>query len=403
MLSRNRSVLWCRFRWWSWRDFEQGLIILSFMAVPVASGMTTARLSVLILAVKLFHIAVTEKIVRYDKYLTVAILSYVLVVASIFPQLVEDVTLVLQFITAVSAGLVLMLARPNEPTPRGVILALAVLFTCGLFYFRTMMVGPFTGSSRLDVLLWQTETGLFFGINRYLLALFVVNAVVVFSGMGNTLLRRVFPVFYLAETILLGSKTHFFLALLVVLFQLTKELSTRRSGWLFIAGAALMALFKYERIVGLFEQNILRRVVNSIGSFGDTPRGYIFSVFSDCLQRVSGLIGDGVMECASERVRDLDNTFFFVVASGGFVSLLLFLAFIAIQLYLLGISKISVPGKIYLALGFLLLLNVDVLISKAFIFFPALLYVFNREAVVGSTMHAGSRDVTIEAKPHRAM
>jgi hypothetical protein len=352
------------------------LALLSFLGIPVIAGMTTNRLSlviVLILLATLLH----KLRMKYDPRLVWIVIIYYLFILSLYAELSVDLILALQFVTAAASLIFLLFLRNYIGQLNSFSLAIILVFILGLVFFNEMMLGPVIGMSRLDVLYWQRETGFFFGINKYLLALFMINAVLLFSNNEHHLLNKIFPLVYFCAALFLGSKTHLILSLLslVVLFKKHARLN--------IKSAALIALLVVGMVLGfevlleLFEKNFSHRFSNIILRFDETPRGIILSAFLSCLSESEFLYGNQIQECIKNEVSDFDNSFFFVIASGGLVSLILFLILISLVLFVFQKSNIPTSSRIYMMFSYLTLLSVDVLVAKSFLFFPLLVYLLN--------------------------
>lgn len=350
------------------------VVVLSLLAIPIANNVTTSRISMLALVAVLFYLVLTTNKIKINNIVLLVPMVYLVLMVSLFAQLTSDQVFIFQFFSSLSLAILLFFISDLPGSSATYTPAVVVLFVSGFLYFPIMMYGPFLGVNRYDILIWQQDTSFFFGINRYLLALYVVNAILLFSSGVNPVIKNGFLLFYLAEAVFLGSRTHLLLSASAALLVLAQEL--RKGGYRHFAVMSLVAIMIYfsSEIYAVLEVNVIRRVMAGIASFDTSPRGIILNEFLECAKTSNVLYGNEIMQCVNRKVSDLDNTFLFVMASGGLLTLCLF----SVMLFLLGFfiakSKVTLAAKFYLMLSFMFLLSVDVMVSKTALFFPVVIY-----------------------------
>jgi len=207
------------------------------------------------------------------------------------------------------------------------------------------------------------------------LAIFTVFAVAIAAQGGKAPVVRLLSIFYFTEAVLLGSRAHFLLSLLAVLIVLGAGIRSRMLGALLLAIPAIAAYQYRDAIALAMSSGVLDRLAQSTSNPDASPRGIIFRAFWRCSAETDALIGNDVRRCVEHLgVRDFDNTFLFAIGGGGILSALVLLALIAVMARLILTSRIEAVWKGYLLAGYLLLLNVDVLVTKAVFFLPVVVH-----------------------------
>lgn len=358
-----------------------GMLMAIFM-VPIVPSHTSAKLVFFLVLLIPMQSALGNMSID-KKFIHVFFAYLILFFLSIF-EFQYDYALFMQFATTIAFGLLAVLMGRGASTNASLYLVgFTLFFILALFNFKEMAFAFALGVPRIDILSWQRDTNFMFGINRYLLALFVLVCTGLVAINKKKFFIYAIVIFYLVSAVYLGSRGHSLIStafLLYFIISANIDNGVGRFIYLFSVAAATQAVFHFiikdEQMMGLIElyERFESLVVND-----DGPRNIILKSVLNCMKNGEvSVIGNALSVCAnSDGVQDYDNTLLAVISYSGIMGGIVFAVFLAWSLVIM--YKLNTPKSlnVIMAISFVVVLSMDVLLARPVIFLPLMLAVFD--------------------------
>lgn len=180
-----------------------GMLMAIFM-VPIVPSHTSAKLVFFLVLLIPMQSALGNMSID-KKFIHVFFAYLILFFLSIF-EFQYDYALFMQFATTIAFGLLAVLMGRGASTNASLYLVgFTLFFILALFNFKEMAFAFALGVPRIDILSWQRDTNFMFGINRYLLALFVLVCTGLVAINKKKFFIYAIVIFYLVSAVYLGA------------------------------------------------------------------------------------------------------------------------------------------------------------------------------------------------------